>query len=111
MKIGRRDGLRMVNRLRAVDTHAARLQLSREGVKQLIRPINRFLRTTAPLAAHVAVFGHFRIQSGFFGWNMTIIRAPDDHMTQRVPFIPTIYNCLLHLKLPIVLNGYGFYEA
>ena len=80
--------LRMVNGHRTIHTHTAFTQQVGEVVQQLVRTIDGFLRATAPLAAHVAVFRHFRVQRRLFRWDVAIIGTAHDHMAQRVPFVP-----------------------
>ena len=85
-----------------VDAHAACLKLGCKIVQQFVRTINCFLRAAAPLAPHIAVLRNFGVQRGLFWRNMAIVSAAHDHMLERIPFVPTVYDGLLHLGFPDV---------
>ena len=85
VKVGRGGGQGVVDADGAVHTHTAFLQHTSEVIEQLVGAVDCFLRTAAPLTAHVAVFGHFGIQRGFFGRDMAIIGAANDDVFQAGP--------------------------
>lgn len=96
VEIRRGGRQRMVDTGGAVHTHAALLQHACKVIEQLVRAVDGFLRAAAPLAAHIAVFGHFCIQRRFFGWDVAIVGTAHNYMLQRIPLIPAVYDCLLH---------------
>ena len=88
MKIRSCGRLGVINGGRTIHPNAASTQLVREIIEKFVGPVDRFLRPSAPLAAHVAVFGDFGIQCRFGGWNMAVVCPAHDDMAQGVPFVP-----------------------
>ncbi len=90
VEIWRGGGQAVIDTCRAIHPHAAFFQHRGEIIEQLIGAVDRFLRAAAPLAPHVAVFGHLGIERGFFRRDVAVISAADDHMFQRIPFVPAV---------------------
>ena len=102
VEIRSRCGLGEIDRRGPVDRHAVALKLFGELVQQFICTVDRFLRTPAPLAAHVAVFRHLGIQCRFGRGDVAIVGAPDDNVLQRIPLVPRVHNGFRHATLQFV---------
>ena len=91
VEIRRRCRLGKVDGRRAINANAALAQHVCEIVQKLIAPVNRLLRALAPLAAHVAVFGNFRIQRGLRRGDVAVVGPAHDDVFQRVPLVPAFH--------------------
>ena len=100
VEIRRRCRQRMVNRGWSVNANAARLQLGCEVVQKLVCTVDGFLRTTAPLAAHVAVFRHLRVERWFLWRDMAIVCPSHDNMFKWIPFVPAVHYSVGHTVFP-----------
>ena len=98
VEIRRGDRQRMIDTGGPINTNAAICQLFCKSIQQFIGPVDCLLRAPPPLAAHIAVFGHFGVQRGLFRRDVAIIGPAHDDMFQRVPFIPAVYNSLFHFS-------------
>ncbi len=96
VKVRRGGWQRMVDAGWAIHPDAASFQHAGEAVEQFVRPVDRVLRTAAPLAAHVAVFGDLGVQRRLFRRDVAVIGAPDDDVAKGVPFVPAVHNGFLH---------------
>ena len=88
MKIWSCGRLGVINGGRTIHPNTATTQLICESVQKFVGPVDRFLWPSAPLAAHVAIFGDFGIQRRFRGRYVTVICPAHDDMAQSVPFVP-----------------------